>query len=243
MFVALIVLASAAAQINPPARPLDVTVVVPLCDGTKLACGRGVAGDPRSLEGNLYWGAMYGAERFLAKAKGFRVLNRTDAPDPQRPGLLRVVVIERAPIGRERAVRLTLEAWDGAQIDAALAAFFAAARAPSSDLLVWAGHDRIMDVAAPSGLSGATSSKPVAVLACESERYFGPALAAAGARPVALTRTFMAPEAYLLEALASSVARNGVEDRVQLRASLIEAYAKFQRISPKAASSVFSKLE
>ncbi|WP_373364582.1 hypothetical protein [Leptospira borgpetersenii] len=32
---------------------------VPLCDGTQLACGKGKAGNVRSLEGNLYWGAAY----------------------------------------------------------------------------------------------------------------------------------------------------------------------------------------
>ncbi|URD70951.1 hypothetical protein [Leptospira borgpetersenii] len=32
---------------------------VPLCDGTQLACGKGKAGNVRSLEGNLYWDAAY----------------------------------------------------------------------------------------------------------------------------------------------------------------------------------------
>jgi hypothetical protein len=90
-------------------------------EGAGSAYAVGGAGDPRSLDANLYWGALYGAERYLGRAKGFRVVRRTDAPDPQQPALLRVVVVERAAVGGDRAVRLTLEAWDGERIDDALA--------------------------------------------------------------------------------------------------------------------------
>lgn len=240
----LVALAPVELPLEATLETIEVTVVVPLCDGAVLACGRGAAGDPRSLEGNLYWGAMYGAERFLGKARGFRVVTKTDAPDPKRVALLRTVVIERAPGKGERPVRLTLHAWDGARIDDALAFFLEQARVPSSDLLVWAGHDRLMDVAAPTAPASAApgTSANVAVLACESAQYFGPVLAGLNARPVALTRTFMAPEAYLLVALADSVARHGPADRAHLRTALVAAYAKYQRISTKAAGTVFSQL-
>jgi hypothetical protein len=213
-----------------------VLVVVPLCDGAALACGNGALGDPKSLDGNLYWGAMYGAERFLAKAKGFRVVTRTDAPDAKgRPALLRETVIAHAN------VTLTLQAWDGTRIDDALTAFLDATRAGKHDLVVWAGHDRLMDVAAPT-MTRVEKAAPVAVLACESAKYFGPVLDDIGAKPLALTRTFMAPEAYLLEALARTIAQHGL-DRARTREALIGAYAKYQRISPKAAGTVFTKLE
>jgi len=228
------------------APPIEVTVVVPLCDNALIACGRAAAGDPRALETNLYWGAMYGAERWLSRAPGFHVVTKADAPDAERPALLRRVVVERRAAAGERVVRLTLLAFDGAHIDDAVAYFFAQARTPTSDLLVWAGHDRLMDVAPPTttATTTATTTTPsrVAVLACESDRYFGPALRALGAQPVAMTRTFMAPEAYLLEALAGSVARHGVDARQPLRAALIAAYAKYQRLSTRAAGSVFTSL-
>jgi hypothetical protein len=220
----------------PLAAPAkDVLVVVPLCDGSALACGNGTLGDPKSLDGNLYWGAMYGAERFLSKARGFRVITRTDAPDAKRPALLRETVIERA------GVRMTLQAWDGTRIDDALAAFFDETRSGKRDLVVWAGHDRLMDVAAPK-VSPVENRAHVAVLACESAQYFGPVLDGMGATSLALTRTFMAPEAYLLEALANSIATYGL-DRTRSREALIAAYAKYQRISPKAAGTVFTKLD
>ena len=234
--VALALLAAAA--------PLEVEVYVPLCDSALIACGRRGAGKPRDLEHNLYWGAAYGAEHFLTRAPGFTLESKRDAPDPARPGLLREVVLRRAPALREREVRVHLLAWAGDAIDDALAAFLsAAAGASRAGLVVWAGHDRLMDVAAPKLSGWPNPVPPSAVLACLSERYFGPVLRGLGARPVVLTRSLMAPEAYLLEALLATVARRGPEAKAELRAALVAAYARYQRISPKSAASVFSKLD
>lgn len=137
--------------------------------------------------------------------------------------------------------RWSCGAYAGDHIDAALREFLDAAGRAGPDLLVWAGHDRLMDVAPPP-LRRAEAPRRVAVLACESERYFGPVLQRLGAQPVALTRTFMAPEAYLLEALAEATAQGKLDDVSALRARLIRAYAKYQRISERAAASVFSRL-
>jgi hypothetical protein len=231
-----------------PVEPLHVLVVVPLCDGEMLACGTAKGlGDPRSLENNLYWGAMYGVERFLPKRPGFRVVTRTDAPDAKRPGLLRETVVAYAKTGRP--VTLRMQAWDGKRIDDALTAFLDAARLKPKadggryDLVVWAGHDRLMDVPAPAKASTSQSSGAnVAVLACISDQYFGPVLDDIGAKQLAMTRSLMAPEAYLLEAMTITVAEHGF-DRRRVRDALVAAYAKYGRISTKAAGTVFTKLE
>jgi hypothetical protein len=226
-----------------PTKTVEVEVYVPLCDGAQLACGRAGAGDPRSLEANLYWGALYGAERHLKRAPGFKVRSRQDgAPES---AVLRELVVERAAGPGERPVRLVLRAYAGDRIDDALEDFLrAAAGGSTADLLVWAGHDRLMDRAPPELRTppGATT-RPVAVLACESERYFGPVLQTLGVQPVVLTRSFMAPEAYLLEALAAAVAKHGPTATVPLRTALVDAYARYQRITPKAAGTVFSRLK
>lgn len=242
MLLALLVVGFGVVAAAVDERPLEVTVVVPLCDNALIACGRAPAGDPRALDTNLYWGAMYGAERYLSRASGYHVVEKTDAPDPHQPALLRAVVVERRAAAGERTVRLKLLAFDGSRIDDALAFFFAQVRAPTSDLLVWAGHDRLMDVVAPA-VSPVTTTSRVAVLACESDRWFGPSLRASGASLVAMTRTFMAPEAYLLEAIAGSVARDGVDASVPMRTALVAAYAKYQRVSLRAAATVFTKID
>jgi hypothetical protein len=224
-----------------PAEAIEIEVFVPLCDNSIIACGRAAAGDPRSLEANLYWGAAYGAERFLSRVPGFKVRSRKDAaPDS---AVLRELVLERTPAKGERTVRLSLHAYAGDRIDTALEDFLrAAAGASSADLVVWAGHDRLMDRGPPeTRASTDTPARPVVVLACMSEQFFGPVLRSIGARPVALTRTLMAPEAYLLEALAATVARHGPTEAGPIRSALVDAYARYQRITPRAASSVFSK--
>ncbi|WP_224241547.1 hypothetical protein [Hyalangium gracile] len=224
-----------------PAQAVEIEVFVPLCDNSLIACGRAAAGDPRSLEANLYWGAAYGAERFLRRAPGFQVRSRRDGASDS--AVLRELVLERAPAHGERAVRLSLHAYAGDRIDTALEDFLrAAAGGSSADLVVWAGHDRLMDRTPPETRPGTDATpRPVVVLACMSEQFFGPVLRAVGARPIVLTRTMMAPEAYLLEELAAAVARHGPEEAGAIRSALVDAYARYQRISPRAASSVFSK--
>ena len=237
--VALLVALASAAPTDQSA--LALTVFVPLCDSALIDCGRGALGDPRSLQGNLYWGARYGAERYLSRLPGWRVIAKSDGSGP----VLRETSLLRSGVSGERAVRLTLRAYAGDHIDEALADFLTAVegRGAKVDLVVWAGHDRLMDVPAPKAAppTGAPGL-PSAVLACSSARYFGPALAERRSQPVALTRTFMAPEAYLLEALAASVAQHGVLDSGAHRERLVQAYAKYQRISLRAARSVFARL-
>jgi hypothetical protein len=217
-----------------------IEVFVPLCDSALIACGPGHAGDPESLTDNLYWGAAYGAERFLAKAPGFEVSKRTDRPYPDRPHILREVLLRRRPGPREREVTIRLLAYSGRSIDQALVDFLgAAAGQTQADVVVWAGHDRLMDVAPPD-VTRSEVAKPVVVLACVSQQFFGPVLEKIGASPLALTRSFMAPEAYLLEAVAAAVASSGVAAPERVREALVAAYAKYQRISLKAASTVFA---
>jgi hypothetical protein len=49
-------------------QPLTLLVVVALCDSALIACGGQGAGDPGSLDKNLYWGRAFGARRFFDEA-------------------------------------------------------------------------------------------------------------------------------------------------------------------------------
>jgi hypothetical protein len=225
------------------ASPIRVEIFVPLCDSALIACGRGAAGDPRSLSDNLYWGAAYGAERFLLKSRELKLIRRTDAPVPGHPSVLRELELIRKRGVNEKEVQVVIRAYAGDRIDDALVDFLeTAASNTSADLVVWAGHDRLMDVPTPH-ITKSAHPGAVAVLACSSETFFRPALDALGSRPIALTRSFMAPEAYLLEALIRSVAANGVDDTASMRDALVEAYAHYQHISKRAAATVFSRLD
>ncbi|UOG36848.1 hypothetical protein MAL08_12105 [Leptospira noguchii] len=226
-----------------PIKAITVEVFVPLCDGSQLLCGKGKAGDPRSLKQNLYWGAAFGVETFLNKKLGFQVLNRKDGL--LNSPILRELKLVRNPQSGEQKVFIVARAYAGDRIDDALNDFLKASSGKTNaDLVVWMGHDRLMDRIAPDiNSEGSFFYKPVVVLACESETYFGPVLRKIGAAPIVMTRTFMAPEAYLLNALVETVSKSGPRDKKAIRSALIRSYAKYQRISIRAAGTVFSKLD
>lgn len=220
------------------AAPITVDVFVPLCDSAIIDCGNTRLGDPASLTTNLYWGAGYGAATWLRKQPGY--VRTSDVPG-SKPEILREQTFERRAGPGERVVQVRLRAYHGSQIDVALADYFAAvAGGSNADVVLWMGHDRLMDVPAPA-LSKGSAPKKAIVLACASKQYFAPALATIGAEPLLMTRSLMAPEAYLLVAVIDTLARRG--GKQDLRRAAIAAYAKYQKITEKAASSVFAPVE
>jgi hypothetical protein len=217
------------------ASPLVVEVFVPLCDGAVLQCGRGSLGDPASLKGNLYWGARYGAGHFLPLLPGYRVVETKEGRGP----VLQDLTLRRQVEGQQ-TVEVLLHAYQGAAMPEALRDFLvAAAGNTAADLVVWAGHDGLMDLAAPAVTRG-PRGKPVVALACLSARFMAPAIREVGGVPLVMTRSLMAPEAYLLDALVSSVAVHGVEAPREHRQALVASYAAYQKIGMRAAGSVFS---
>lgn len=171
---------------------ITIEVFIPLCDGKSLVCGKGKAGDPRSLEENLYWGAAFGAETFFKRNSNFKILEikerKSDSP------ILRTLIIEKKRKQNETYTKLIIYAYAGDKIDNALLDFLNASSGKSpADIIVWSGHNRLMDRISPKLQS--QSAKTVAVLACESEKYFDSVLRSIGAKPIVLTKTFMAPEA------------------------------------------------
>jgi hypothetical protein len=53
-----------------------------------------------------------------------------------------------------------------------------------------------------------------------------------------MTRNLMAPEGYVLDAITKALGEDAPREDVRRRA--VEAYARWQRISPAAASSIFA---
>lgn len=108
-----------------------------------------------------------------------------------------------------------------------------------ADLLVYVGHDGLMDFSPEKKFQGETSAKrEVMVLACASKQYFGPGLRPTGAEPLLLTTNLMAPEAYTLEAPIEGWIAG--ESGSQIRQRAEAAYAKYQKISQGAALRLFA---
>jgi hypothetical protein len=243
-------------------KPFVVVVIVPLCDNEQIDCGSPIAGRPRDLAHNVYWGAAFGHRRFFErKGSGWTRVELA----PARGEILERAVyrrrISRAPWGGaadETAEQIVvLEAIDGAQIDQAVKRFWGlatgggqvrwkdgeAAREERIHAVGYAGHNRMMDgLKFPAAALPGPTRKPIPsfVMACSSEPYFSPSLRLAGSEPIVMTRSLMAPEGYVVDAIARALGENLPRGEVRARAAL--AYAHWQRLSSRAASSVFAKL-
>lgn len=201
---------------------------------------------------NLYWGAAYGVRTFFQRSAGWKEIGRCQNSSA---AVLESVVFYHA----SENVYLVADAYRGREIKDAIADFFQASaglypdkkihvktangeqiKIPfEPDLAVYVGHDGLMDFAMEKKFPGTTgSARQAIILACASKAYFGPDLKPTGALPILWTTGLMAPEAYTLkDALDGWMAG---EAPAQIRDRAAAAYAKYQKISMKAALRLFS---
>jgi hypothetical protein len=216
-----------------------ISVIVSLVDNVSqgivpVPAKIGNGDDPRN---NLYWGAAYGVKTFLSKADGWRNLGCEKN--------INDTVLERCRFAWKDKLTVTADAYRGSRIDQAMLDFMQQAATPPNaagrEMVVFIGHDGLMDEQNLPIIERFPKhtghDKQAVVLACMSEEYFSEHLHAAGSIPVVTTYSFMAPEAYVLEAIARGFANQASE--AELRSSAGIAYAKYQRISAKAGKSVF----
>ena len=242
-------------------RPLVIAVVVPLCDGALIDCGSRPAGRPGDLDTNLYWGAIFGHRRFFDRPNsGWERVERTPGAGPPSPLLERLVyrrVVSRGPWGAAADEPLeqilVLQAVHGAAIDSAVERFWSAAtrggevlfrdgdreRIERIHVAGYAGHNRLMDRSAAPLPEPGGAPIPSFVMACSSEAHFDAPLRRAGSVPLLLTRTLMAPEGYVVDAIARALGDNAPLAGVRARA--IEAYAAWQRLPAREAARTFAK--
>lgn len=217
------------------AAPLRVQIVVALCD----VATQGVVppANPRLCDAtlprdNLYWGALYGVRAHLPQALGLKW-----HVDPTSAGASEALSATTHISGRP--VELRARAY--ANIRQAMAVFFhAVGTDDGTDLVVFVGHDGLMDGPVDASWLAHRASRPprVAVLACSSASYFGPHLQSLGADAVLMTTNLMAPEAYVVAALVRAVAEDNAPG--QVREQTAAAYARMQRISLAAARRLFA---
>lgn len=238
-------------------RPLVVHVRVALCSNAQIDCGSPIAGRPRDLAHNIYWGAIFGARRFLER-KG-SAYTRLSLQKIDEVTLERAVYRRRIPTTRWKLRRagsvdeiVVLDAVDGTKIDQAVTGFFGAA-AHGESIVVndgdgertlrvhvagYVGHNRLMDGLGLPDAENDTEALPSFVLACYSERYFGNKLRRAGSRPLVTTRQLMAPEGYLLEAVLRGIGDGATEK--EIRRLAVATYAKWARLSDAQARWIFA---
>jgi hypothetical protein len=186
---------------------------------------------------NLYWGAMFGVKTFLSKAEGWQNLGCKKGVSD--------TILERCEFAWQDKLTVTADAYRGRRIGQAMLDFMQQAATPPSaaqrEMVVFIGHDGLMDEENQPFIQRfpkhAGHNKQAVVLACLSDEYFAGHLLAAGSKPVVTTFSFMAPEAYVLEAVARGFANQASE--TELRGAAATAYAQYQHISAKAGKSIF----
>jgi len=251
---------SIAAEVRGGA-PLTIQVIVPLCNNSQIWCGADYAGRPGSPQTNLYWGAIFGARTRFDRADSGWVRVALEAhPGP----LLERAVYQRevpgepwgVTTGANVEVLVVLEAVHGDHIDEAVEWLYRRSargtwvtvpgaegpRRARVHAVGYAGHNRVMDgIPFPprlDPLAPGDAPVPAFVLACSSDRYFSAALRQVGVEPLITTRTLMAPEGYVVEAVVQGLAAN--EPAATVRQRVVTTYARWQRLSLAAASEVFA---
>jgi hypothetical protein len=228
---ALLLLATLPARAAPP---VVVHVTVALCDNASqgivpVPAAIGDGNDPKT---NLYWGATFGLKSWLRR-DGWAIQK---AESPQ-PAVLERIIARKRVHGRQ--IEITADAWRGNRIREAITSFIEAAGGDgpgrNADVVVYIGHDGLMEFAVSPQIRGANPNKPKSiVLACASLQYFSDHLHKAGSQPILLTTGLMAPEAYTLTAALEAWTSGS-----DVREAAAQAYHRHQSCSIKAARQLF----
>ena len=234
--------------------PKSVHIFVALCDNKS----QGIVpvppklGDGNDPFNNLYWGAKFGIKAFFKRNDDWEILVEIRKAESYP-------VLERCVFKHKRQkLYIVADAYKGDEIKKAVVDFFEAASGNGrghmkiksrtgttrvktgglADLLVFVGHNGLMDFSLERYPEGSTDNKrDVIVLACLSQKYFAEGLKKARARPLLWTTGLMAPEAYTLKAAIDAWILEETDEQIRLRAA--RAYHEYQKCGLKAARRLF----
>ena len=227
-------------------EPMVVHLLVPLCDNEH----QGIVpvskslGNGMSLRTNLYWGALYGVKTHFKRSKNWKlILSQKDISD---------VVLERVVFKRGNTY-IVADAYRGDKMKEALLDYFNSIAGEKigevkvknktlllykdADLTILNGHNGLMDYRVSLIESEDDKVRETMVIGCKSYVYFEKHFKSAKAYPLVTTTNYMAPEAYVLEALIDSWAK--LNSSANMRKSAGKAYNKYQKCGLKGATRLF----
>lgn len=247
--------AAAAAPVPTTLNPMPVIhVYVALCDNVNqgivpVSASLGNGDNPAT---NLYWGAAFGVKAFFSKSSDWQLVAEIPGPSP--------AILDRCIFKHKKhEIFLIADAYRGKEIAQATWDFLEAASggpgnvievkqenkttridsAGSAELLVYIGHDGLMDFTLKSTPTARDERRRRAIiLACASKQYFSKILERTGATPLLWTTNLMAPEAYILSAALDGWISRESDEQIRMRAA--QAYNKYQHCGLKAANNLFS---
>ena len=233
--------------------PLVVHVFVPLCDNKH----QGIVpvskslGNGFDLKNNLYWGAKYGIKNHFKTRKDWQLLKSEKN--------INEFVLERAVfkkvLNSQTPLYLVADAYSGdamqACVDDYIQSFAGLKKGKlagendssidlyaGADLLVFNGHNGLMDVQSAYIKNRDGRQREAAAIACVSHDFFKSHLNYAKAYPLLFTTNLMAPEAYNLEALINAWA--GLKTEKEIRQEVGKAYHRYQKCGLKGAINLFT---
>ncbi len=231
------------AKIENPGKV--VHVLVALCDNENqgIVPVPAFLGNGEDTQKNLYWGAKFGVKTFFSKSANWQKI--AEIVNPKDNVLQRIVFKHR----REN-VYLVADAYRGSKMRETIDDFFAAVAGArrenvaignltlqisgSADLVAFVGHNGLMDFELENQpLKRDDARRDAVILACASRNYFSAPLKKTSAAPLLWTSNLMAPEAYILHDALEGWTRGETSEQVRDRAAA--AYAKYQKISLRAA--------
>lgn len=227
-------------------KALVVHIFVPLCDNKN----QGIApvpkrlGDGLNLRTNLYWGALYGVKTHFKRLRRWKLI--------QSEKNISKVVLERV-VFKKHNIYIVADAYRGDKMKEALHDYFdsisgiksgrvqlkkgSLALYKGADLTILNGHNGLMDYNIRSQKSKDNKIRETAVIGCKSYKYFKRNLSISKAYPLITTTNYMAPEAYVLEAIINSWGRLGSPK--DMKKSAGKAYHKYQKCGLRGATRLF----
>ncbi len=245
-------------------RPLVVEVFVPLCSDKRGGpCGKhDGAGEPDNLEDNLYWGAIWGAHRYLKRGwLGWTEVQQSGREDFALQRAVFTRKVSGAKWGSETSVEqvVVLHAVHGDSNEDALDRFRKRAESGGTvrfqdasgvreervHAVGFMGRNPLLkngvvpkkvDLPGASASSGAIASFSIAA---HSRETLAPWLAETGSRALILARGASASEAYALESVLKGIGDNDATWTIEKRT--IASYAKHQRLTENVAKLHFAR--
>jgi hypothetical protein len=227
-----------------------IHIYVALCDNAN----QGIVPVPSKLgngqdpTNNLYWGAMYGVKSFFRYKVNEWEMVETIKSD--NPNILERVLFKH----KTQDAYILADAYDGAHIKSCTIDFLKAtngqgvqnvtygdkalAFAGNSDLVIYCGHDGLMDFNVKVDYKENTKKVDCMILACYSKAYFKDDIKNAGANPLLWTTHLMAPEAYTVNAAIDSWLKG--ETGLQIEERAAQAYNQYQKCGIKGARNLFT---
>lgn len=218
------------------AEEKSIRVFVALCDNRTqgiIPVGEKI-GDGDVPDANLYWGCSDGFGSYFKRSKKWKLIESKSDISRQ---IMRRMKLKHA----DGDLTLTADAYRGSEIHQCMRDFEKAAASGKYDLVAFIGHNGLMDFPLVKQQAIKGNNTDAIVLCCLSEKYFAARLKKIGVNPILLTSQLMYPGSFILHDAIEAWKNGGSLNDIRKAAG--KAYAKNQRISVKAATGVFAKIE